>query len=403
MTFVLYPYVYLLARAAFLEQSQCVLEVSRTLGHGAWRGFFGLALPLARPAIAAGLALAGMEALADYGTVKHFEVDTFTTGIYLTWFSLGSPVGAAKLAAILLAFVLMVLVAERLSRRQQRFHHTSQRYRPLAAYRLRGPRALAALAACLLPPTLGFAIPAGVLLYLALTQGDPLLGPAFLRLAANSFTLAALAGLCAVALAGLIAYGLRLVPSWIMRATATLGTLGYAVPGSVIAVGILLPFGWFDNALDGLMRARFGVSTGLLLSGTLVVLIFAYLVRFLAVSFYTVEAGLGRIRPSMDGAARTLGQGPLGTLARVHAPLLRGSLLTAGLLVFVDSLKELSATLILRPFNFDTLAIRVYQLASDERLAQSSTAALAILAVGIVPVTLLSVAIGRSRASRVEG
>ena len=402
MTFVLYPYVYLLARAAFLEQSLCVFEVSRTLGHGPWRSFLRVALPLARPSIAAGVALAGMEALADFGTVKHFEVDTFTTGIYLTWFGLGSPTGAAKLAAILLAFVLVVLVVERLSRRRQRFHQTGQRYRPLSPYRLRGPRAGAALVACLLPPAVGFAIPGGALLYLAITAGDPLFGPVFLRLAANSLGLAALAGGLAVLLASLVAYGLRLVPSFLMRAAAGVATLGYAVPGSVIAVGILLPFGWADNTVDAWARASLGRSTGLLLSGTIVALLFAYLVRFLAVSFYTVEAGLGRISPSMDGAARTLGHGPAGTMARVHAPLLKGSLLTAGLLVFVDALKELSATLIVRPFNFDTLAIRVYQLASDERLAQASTAALAIVVVGIIPVVLLSLAIAGSRPAGTE-
>jgi iron(III) transport system permease protein len=187
-----------------------------------------------------------------------------------------------------------------------------------------------------------------------------------------------------------------------MRLSATVATLGYAVPGSVIAVGILLPFGWLDNTVDAWARVALGHSTGLLLSGTVFALVFAYLVRFLAVSFYTVEAGLDRIRPSMDGAARTLGRGPLGTLTRVHVPLMRGSLLTAGLLVFVEALKELPATLIVRPFNFDTLAIRVYQLASDERLAQASTAALAIVVVGIVPVVLLSLAIARSRPGQLD-
>lgn len=397
MTFVLYPYVYLLARAAFLEQSQCVLDVSRTLGHGPWACFWRVALPLARPSIMAGVALAGMEALADFGTVKHFEVDTFTTGIYLTWFNLGSPLGAAKLAAILLSFVLTTLAVERWSRRGRRFHHATPRYRRLAAYRPRGPQAAAALVACLLPPVIGFFIPGAALLYLSLTVGDPLFGPAFARLAGQSLGLAALAGMLAVLLATVIAYGARLTPSPLLRGAAAVATLGYAVPGSVIAVGVLLPFGWFDNALDALARASLGRSTGLLLSGTLVALVFAYLVRFLALAAYTVEAGLSRISPSMDGAARTLGHGPAATLGRVHAPLLRGSLLTAGLLVFVDTLKELPATLIVRPFNFDTLAIRVYQLASDERLAQASTAALAIVAVGLIPVALLSLAIARAR------
>ena len=400
MTAVLYPYVYLLARAAFLEQSVCSLEASRVLGYGAWRSFARVALPLARPALVGGVALALMEALADFGTVKHFEVDTFTTAIYLSWFGLGSPVGAAKLAAGLLTFVFAILALERLSRGDRRYHHTTTRYRPLKPYRLRGLRAAGALLFCALPVLVGFAIPGGILLHFVLTRPDAQLGPQFVRLATNSLALAAGAGLAAVLVAMGVAYGLRLAPTRLMRGAAWVATLGYAVPGSIVAVGILLPFGWLDNAVDAWARSTLGVSTGLLLSGTLFALLFAYLVRFLAVSFNAVESGLGRITPSMDGAARTLGQRPFGVLRRVHVPLMRGSVLTAGLLVFVDALKELPATIIIRPFNLDTLAIRVYQLASDERLAQASTSALAIVAVGIVPVLLLSLAIARSRPVR---
>ncbi|MDR5683821.1 MAG: iron ABC transporter permease [Armatimonadota bacterium] len=400
MTFALYPYVYMLARAAFLEQSVAVLEVSRTLGHGPWSTFFRVALPLARPGIAAGVALAAMEVLADFGTVKHFEVDTFATGIYLTWFSLGSPVGAAKLAALLMVFVFAVLGVERLSRGQRRFHHVSVGTHDLPAYRLAGVRATGALVACALPPAVGFLLPAGVLMHLSWVAGDPLFGATFVRLATNTFTLAALAAALAVVVAGVVAYGVRLAPTRLMRLAARIATLGYAVPGAVIAVGVLIPFGWLDNTVDAWARQTFGRSTGLLLSGTAFTLVYAYLVRFLAVSVNTVEAGLLRIRPSMDSAARTLGHGPGSTLLRVHAPMMRGTLLVAGLLVFVDALKELPATLILRPFNFDTLAIRVYQLAGDERLAQASTAALAIVVVGIIPVILLSRAISRSRPVR---
>jgi iron(III) transport system permease protein len=397
MTAVLYPYVYLLARAAFLEQSVGALEASRTLGRGPWRSFLSVALPLARPSIVAGLALVMMEALADFGTVKHFEVDTFTTGIYLSWFGMGSPVGAAKLAAGLLLFVLIVIGFERLSRGRRRYHQTTTRYRPLTPFRLDGWKATAAIAVCTLPILVGFLVPGGRLLGLAVAAGDQRFGAAFVGLARNSLLLAVGASVVAAILALVVAYGVRLAPSRLMRLTAWVSTLGYTVPGSVIAVGVLLPFGALDNGVDAWMRATFGISTGLLLSGTIFALLFAYVVRFLALSFNSVESGLGRVTPSMDGAARTLGHGPLSVLGRIHLPLLRGSLLTGALLVFVDTLKELPATLIIRPFNFDTLAVRVYLLASDERLAEASTAALTIVVVGIVPVIVLSLAITRSR------
>ncbi|MBJ7414770.1 MAG: iron ABC transporter permease, partial [Niveispirillum sp.] len=397
LSFVLYPYVYLLARAAFLEQSVCVLEVARTLGAGAWRSFARVALPLARPAIAAGLALSMMEVLADFGTVQYFAVDTFTTGIYRTWFAMGEPVAAAQLASVLMLFVMALVVMERTSRGRARYFHSTGRYRVLPSYRLRGMRAGAALVACLLPLLLGFVVPVILLLHMAVTEGDSLFADSFRQLAGNSFVLAGITSVLAVALAALVAYGLRLRPTPMLKGAARVAAMGYAVPGSVIAVGILIPAAHVDNALDGIMRGYFGVSTGLILSGTIVAIVYAYLVRFLAVSFNTVEASLSKIRPTMDQAARILGQTPGKTLLKVHTPIMRGSLLTAALLVFVDVMKELPATMIVRPFNFDTLAVRVYTLASDERLAEASTPALAIVAVGIIPVILLSRAIAKSR------
>ena len=394
---VLYPYVYLLARKAFLEQSLCVLEVSRTLGRGPWRSFFGVALPLARPAIAAGLALVLMETIADYGTVSFFGVSTFTTGIYRTWFGMGAPVAAAQLAAFMLLFVAALVALERWSRGKAQYFHTTGRYRMLTQRPLAGLKGVGASLACLLPVLLGFLLPAAVLLSLAVGDGDPLWGGQFLGFAGNSFALAAVTAGLAVLLAAVMAYGIRLRPTWLTRASVRLAGLGYAVPGSVVAVGVLIPFAAFDNGLDSLMREWFGISTGLLLTGSIAALVFAYLVRFLAVSYNTVESSLGKISPSMDFASRALGQTPRRTLLKVHAPLMRAGLLTAGLLVFVDVMKELPATLILRPFNFDTLAIRVFRLASDERLAEASTAALAIVAVGVIPVVLLSAAIARSR------
>jgi iron(III) transport system permease protein len=397
LTLVLYPYVYLLSRAAFLEQSVCVLEVSRTLGRGPYRSFFGVALPLARPAIVAGLALVLMEVLADFGTVQYFAVDTFTTGIYRTWFAMGQPVAAAQLASVLMLFVLTLMLVERWSRGAAKFHHTTSRYRTLPSYRLRGLRGVLALVACVLPLILGFFVPGAALVRLAMQEGDALLGQMFWRLATNSVLLASLTAALAVALALVIAYGLRLRPSPVLKGAARVASMGYAVPGSVIAIGVLIPFARFDNALDAFMVEHFGISTGLLMSGTIGALVFAYLVRFLAVSFNTIEASLGKIRQNMDHASRILGQTASSTLRKVHAPLMLGSLLTAGLLVFVDVMKELPATMIVRPFNFDTLAVRTYQLASDERLAEAAAPALAIVAVGIIPVILLSLAITRSR------
>ena len=397
LSLVLYPYVYLLSRAAFLEQSVCALEVSRTLGCGPWASFFRVALPLARPAIAGGVALALMETIADFGTVSFFGVQTFTTGIVRAWFSMGDRVAAAQLSALLLCFVLGVLLLERWSRGPARYHHTSGRYQRLPGYALAGWRAALASLACFLPLALGFLVPAGVLLVMSIEVGDAQFGTRFLRLVLNSFTLAAVTALLAVLLAVLMAYGVRLQPSRMALGANRIAAMGYAVPGTVIAVGVLIPFALFDNALDSWMRARFGVSTGLLLTGTIAALVFAYLVRFLAVSLNTVEASLGKIKPSMDDAARSLGVGPGGTLVRVHAPLMWGSLLTAGLVVFVDVMKELPATLIMRPFNFDTLAVQAYNLASDERLTEASTASLAIVAVGILPLVVLSRAIARAR------
>lgn len=397
MSLALYPYVYLLTRAAFLEQSICVLEVSRTLGRGPVRSFFSVALPLARPAIAAGLALVLMEVIADYGTVQYFGVPTFTTGIYRTWFGMGEPVAAAQLAAMMLIFVAGLLMVERRARGRAKYHHTTGRYRRINQRRLHGWTAVVAGISCGLPLVLGFLVPASVLLDYALIEGDATWGRGFIEFAWHSLVLAGVTAVLAVIIAVLMAYGVRLNPTRLSRVATRTASMGYAVPGSVIAIGVLIPFAGFDNALDGFMQRTFGMSTGLILTGTIAALVFAYLVRFLAVSYNTIEASLGKISPTMDHASRSLGQGPRGTLLRVHAPIMRGGILTAGLLVFVDVMKELPATLIVRPFNFDTLAVRVYRLASDERLAEASTAALTIVAVGVLPVILLSAAIRRSR------
>ena len=394
---VLYPYVYLLVRTAFLERASGMLEAARTLGMGPWRAFFAVSLPLARPAVVAGVALALMETLADYGTVAYFAVNTFTTGIYRAWFSLGDRVAAAQLAAMLLSFVLLLLMAERVSRGRARYHNTTGRNRPMARARLGGPGALLAVVACILPLLLGFVLPATLLLKMALTEGDAQFGERFLLLSRNSFVLAGITAGIGVLLALLMAYGARLSKSALATGLNRLVGLGYAVPGAVIAVGVLIPVTRLDNWLAGQWEQWFGSNPGLLLTGGIAALIYAYLVRFLAVALHTVESSLAKITPNMDDAARSLGLGQGATLRRVHVPMLRGSLFTAGLLVFVDVMKELPATLVMRPFNFDTLATQTYTLAADERLAEASTAALAIVAVGLLPLIALSRQISRAR------
>ena len=394
---VLYPYVYLLARTAFLERASGMLEAARTLGMGPWRAFFAVSLPLARPAIVAGIALALMETLADYGTVAYFAVNTFTTGIYRAWFSLGDRVAAAQLAAMLLAFVLFLLTVERISRGRARYHNTTGRNRPMAGARLRGVTAGLAILACVLPLLLGFILPAGLLLKMALTEGDAQFGERFLTLSRNSFVLAGATAAIGVLLALLLAYGARLAKNSLASGLNRLVGLGYAVPGAVIAVGVLIPVTRLDHWLAGQWQAWFDYNPGLLLTGGIAALIYAYLVRFLAVALHTVESSLGKITPSMDDAARSLGLGQGETMRRVHVPMLRGSLLTAGLLVFVDVMKELPATLVMRPFNFDTLATQAYTLASDERLAEASTAALAIVVVGLLPLIALSRQVSAAR------
>ena len=411
LTLVLYPYVYLLARSAFLTQSSRLLEASQNLGCSPWQSFWRVALPLARPAIVAGLSLALMETLNDFGTVEFFSVPTFTTGIYRTWFGMGERLAASQLAVLLLLFIFGLIALERMSRQQQRYYQNAGQGRSMSRYTLSGLRSTSAIMMCSLPILLGFLLPIGTLLQLMTTgshaapsdtQGDsdfPTPSSAlvstvstpndrFWEFAYHSFLLAALTATIAILISIILAYAQRLRPAnrWLTQ----WATLGYAVPGAVIAVGVLVPLGQFDNAVDAWSRSTFGVATGLLLSGTITALIFAYLVRFLAVGFGAVESSLDRIKPTLDDAAQSLGCGSVKTLQKVHLPLMRSGLVTGLILVFVDVMKELPTTLIVRPFNFDTLAIRVYNLASDERLAEAAAPALAIIWVGLLPVVLLS-------------
>lgn len=397
MSLALYPYVYLLSRAGFLSQSASVLEASRLLGHGPWRTFRKVALPLARPAIAVGVALALMETLNDFGTTDYFAVQTFTVGIYNTWLGMNSLPGAAQLSTVLLIFVLVLVGIERAGRRRQRYHETTGRHAALPGYRLDGIRAAAAIVICGTPLVFGFIVPAWVLGGYAITHYETTLTDSFLALVGNSVLLSFGAALLALLIALFLNYGARLNGSAVVRTASRFSSIGYAVPGAVLAVGVVMPIAWFDNAISALSSALFGVSTGLIFSGTIAALLFAYVVRFMAVSHGAVEAGLSRITPSMDDAARNLGSSGFAALRRVHIPMIRGSALTAVLLVFVETMKELPMSLLLRPFNFNTLATFAYQYAGDEQIEEAALAALAIVFTGLGPVLLLSLAIRRSR------
>ena len=396
LSLVLYPYVYLLARTAFLQQTASHFHVSRSLGRSPWGAFFGVAVPLARPAIVAGVALALMETVADYGTVYHFGVQTFTTAIYRTWFSMGDRVAAVQLALALVGMVVLLLALERIGRRGRRFSQT-RAGAPMAPMVLSGWRAAGAVAACVLPIVLGFFAPVLTLLHVAASLEVPFVDPLAWPLVDNTLTLATVGAGFTVACAVIIAYARRISRPGLMTFVGQLAGFGYAVPGAVIAVGLLIPFGLFDRWQNRLMIELFDWRTGAILTGTIATLVFAYVVRFLAVALNGVEAGLARIPASFDQASRSLGSGPTRTLRRVHAPLLTGGLLTAFMITFVDIVKELPATLILRPFNFDTLAIRAYRLASDERLAMASVPSLMIVAVAMVPVVFLTFQITRTR------
>lgn len=393
LSLVLYPYVYLMSRAAFLEQSANTLEVSRTLGYSYRKSFFKLALPMARPAIVAGLTLALMETLADYGTVQYFGVTTFTTGIFRTFYGFGDSSAAAQLSAVLLSFVALLILVERYSRRKIRYHATGV-HRSHHGIHLRGIKGWLALIWCVFPVLFGFIIPAGQLLIWAVFEANTSWST-FLSLSWNSFYLAALAAIFAVFLALLLAYAERLSLGRRVRAAVSVAGLGYALPGTIVAIGIIIPFAWLDHKLIDWLDKAFDLKVGLILSGTLFALLFAYTVRFMAVSLGAVQSGLGKVKPSIDSAGRSLGLSPTQVLRQVHVPLMRSSVLTAILIVFVDVLKELPATLILRPFNFNTLAVRAFELASDERLVDAAPASMMIVVVGLLPVILLSRSISK--------
>ncbi|WP_170411028.1 ABC transporter permease [Ruegeria atlantica] len=392
---VLYPYVYLLARAAFLQQSATAFLAARALGKSPWLAFWHVSLPMARPAIAGGVLLAIMETIADFGTVAYFGVQTFATGIYTSWFSIGDRAAAAQLALCLLGFALVMAVAERMQRGKAKYYQAGKSHASLPSAQLKGWQSAAAITLCAIPVVLGFLLPVFILIQMGLTSEQNLLSRRYIGFIQNSLTLAGVAAVVTVCAAICIGFFQRLRPGRGSSTTGYLARLGYAVPGGVIAVGLMVPFARFDNALDSWMRQTFDISTGLLVTGSIWLLVAAYMVRFLAAALSAYEGGQSTVHANMDAASRSLGQSPLGTLRRVHLPILTPSLLTALLIVFVDVMKELPATLIMRPFNFDTLAVQAYRLASDERLEGAAVPSLVILAVGLLPVILICRQVGR--------
>ena len=394
---VLYPYVYLSARASFVQQSVCALEVARTLGRTPMGVFWAVALPMARPALAAGVALVMMECLADLAAVQYLGVPTLTASIYATWLQRGNLGGAAQLATVLVSVVGAVFALE-VWARGDALTHTPGRYRSIPFHELEGWKGWLAAIACFVPFLVGFAVPAAVLARNAAGHLTPAFEAGFWPAARNSVLLAACSAFVCVIIALVLAYARRVAPNGLTRPAARVAGLGYALPGTVLAIGLLMPLGALDNRVDAFARSSFGVSTGLLLTGSLFALTLAYVIRFLAVALGALEGGLARISPNLDAAARALGETPLSALMRVHLPLLTPSLAAGLLLVFVDAMKELPATLLMRPFNFETLATHVYSLAALEQFELAAPGALMIVIAGLVPVLALHRAIAGGRA-----
>jgi iron(III) transport system permease protein len=386
----LYPYVYLLTRQALREQSGGVYEVARALGTGGWGLFWRLGLPLARPAIAAGVALALMETVADYGTVTHFGVQTLTTGVFSTWLNGGNAGGAAQIAGVIMTLIFLLVAMERISRRNARFHRPARHARPIEPQTLTGWRAALAFGLCMVPFLFGFALPVGVMLTHAFDRPDVWIAPGLGSAALNTLIVGGTAALVTVGAALFLVYGVRMAGRGLARLILPVTLLGYAAPGAVLAVGLLVPLAALDHRVADTILALTGTDPGLLLTGTSAAIVLAYVVRFFGIAQGAVDSAFGRISPSLPMAARSLGEGNGGTLRRLYLPLMRGSVASALLVVFVDCVKELPATLLLRPFNFNTLSTRVYELASLERLGEAAPAALVVTALGLAAVALLA-------------
>ena len=385
----LYPYVYLLARAAFREQSGAAYEVARALGAGAFARFWRVGLPLARPAIAAGVAVVMMETVNDFGTVDFFAVQTLTTGIFSVWLQGGNLGGAAQLASVALGLIILLVTLEKLSRRRSKVFSSARGLRPVTPTRLTGLPGWGVTWLCLIPVLAGFVLPVAVLLTHAFDAGQ-WVAPGLRRALAHTLQVAGVAAVLTVMGGVFMVYGVRLSQRRLPRLLMPVTAIGYAAPGAVLGLGVLVPLAAFDNALaDGLVALGFA-DPGLILTGSAAALTMAYMVRFFAIAQGTADAAFGRVSPSLPMAARTLGRSAGGTLRAVHLPLMRASVGSALLLVFVDGVKELPATLLLRPFNYDTLATRVHAKASLENIAEAAPAALIITLVGLAAVALLA-------------
>lgn len=386
----LYPYVYLLARAAFREQSGASEEVAMSLGASAWRRFVRVGLPLARPAIAAGMAIVMMETVNDFGTVDYFAVQTLTTGIFSVWLQSSNAGGAAQIACVVLVLVIVLVTLEKSSRRRIRFFNLSRTHRPVARVQLRGATAFIATLACLAPFVMGFVLPAGVILRHALANAERWADPALVGALANTLTVGGAAAVLTVMAGVFMVYGVRLSGRGLPRTLLPLTTIGYAAPGAVLGVGILIPLAALDHRIADMVEAVSGIDIGLVLTGSATALVLAYSVRFFAIAQGAADAAMGRVSPSLPMAARSLGRTQGQVLGQVYYPLIRGSIGSALLLVFVDCVKELPATLLLRPFNFNTLATRVHDQASLENLGDAAPAAILVIGVGLAAVGLLA-------------
>ena len=394
LSLVLYPYVYALARAAFSAQALSLLEAGRMLGHSPMKVFFSVSLPLARPAIVVGVTLASMETLSDFGTVDYFAVRTLTTGIFDVWFGMENQSGAAQIALVLLTFIILLVWLERTSRKKQRVNANS-RINSTLRLELKGWRSALAIICCGLPILFGFLLPAIILAIYSSYSFDLFKYADYLAYTGNTLFLATGSAVLCMMLGIFIGYSQRLSSHWSVKLATRISTIGYAIPGAALAIGLIISFGAMNKIIIPLSE-HFSLSAqSFFLSGGVVALFFAYTIRFLAISVGSVESGLEKITPNMDMASRTLGSGPFSTLCRIHIPLLRPALIAGSILVFVDTMKELPATLILRPFNFETLATFVYQYASDELLVECAPAALTIVLAGILPVILLNAAIDK--------